>query len=1157
MSRRRQRSFRTEAQSLNIPAKANRVLNVILGALVLIILRIWHLSVIQYDSKVEEARRPQRRVIVEPAKRGTIRDRYNIPLAINKVQYNAAILYSQLRQIPSFLWKKGENGKRYKVFKRREYISQLSQLLADELNLDPERVEDLIYSKGSFYLQIPFVIKEDITEQEYYRLKMLEKDWIGIHVQRLPKRYYPQGKTGSDIIGYMGAINRQEYDAIIQEMASLDAYLQETENGEESSLPEGFKSSEQVRIRLKDLEERAYTINDYVGKAGIEGRFERDLRGFHGKKSYYSDARGNFLRELPGTREPLSGQRLLLTISSELQEYAERLLIQNEKVREAKVSVTDPAQQIKQSHKQPWIKGGAIVAMDPQTGEVLALASHPRFDPNDFIISGNPEINKKKHSQIKRWFESEGYIAEIWNGKRMLERELYDNVNGEYYEDQLPLTWGNYLKIILPQENPAAAWLANSAKVEQTIEMQKTVNQLLEMSKQDDVYALFNVLYQGDEHTAFNHRQVAGTKERLESLLKEQDPVAASLKKKLDRYFAKIPQNYDKILALDLVRVAVRHDFFDDELLRKAGQQSLSAYRENTLAFIAVREVVHEMAKELYHELSFREWRKENEKAYLKQKRIEEKAANRAAKPYLDYFDQLEKEFFVKFWDQHGWGFLLAFLTGKAPNSIPEELALYYNHFFTWHGELVKGAHYEMEWHTAYHILNQTIHRLSLSQDLTIKYLKTFRSYHQLDRPLYGKYRHLRTTEGKQFEKNLAAAFYPVHGYGYGRSQAYRQSATQGSIFKLVTAYEALVQHLSKLPKGESSSLAQLNPLEIVDTFFRHGKQSYVGYTQDGKLIPRIYKGGRLPRSLSRSLGKLDLLKAIETSSNPYFSLLAGDIMESPEDLGKCARQFGYGSFTGIELSAEIPGKIPNDLSSNRTGLYATAIGQHTLVVTPLQTSVMLSAIANGGKVLKPKILLLKAGHKPQRGLDRIPSQPNFPYRDALSLVGIDFPLFTAALNNEEASLISSIPTEIKREVFMPAAIRKILLEGMHRVVIKTQGESLNALSKIYHEHPEAISDYIDLKDELLGKTSTSEAIENIDMDLTMGTNLYNHVWFGGIAFNKGECTKDKETFVFKDKYGTPELVVVVYLRFGGYGKEAAPIAAQIVKKWREIKNRN
>ena len=120
----------------------------------------------------------------------------------------------------------------------------------------------------------------------------------------------------------------------------------------------------------------------------------------------------------------------------------------------------------------------------------------------------------------------------------------------------------------------------------------------------------------------------------------------------------------------------------------------------------------------------------------------------------------------------------------------------------------------------------------------------------------------------------------------------------------------------------------------------------------------------------------------------------------------------------------------------------------------------------------------------------------------------------------------------------MPKQLQKLLMEGTRRVVVKTYHSSLLQLSKIYHDYPEAISDYIDLKEELLGKTSTSESMEQIDLDVVEGTNLYNHVWFGGISYDHEE----------------PEIVVVVYLRFGGYGKEAAPVAAQIVKKWREIK---
>ncbi|HEV8051995.1 MAG TPA: hypothetical protein VGP47_05830, partial [Parachlamydiaceae bacterium] len=334
----RRKANRRIDETLKIPSKANRILNVVLVAMLLIVLRIWHLTVVQYDEKLDESRKPQRRVVLEPAKRGTIRDRFNIPLAINKLQYNVAILYSQIKQVPTVVWETNGEGKRVKRFMRREYITALSKLLADELKMDEERIEDLIHAKAALYNQIPFVLKENIDEREYYRLKMLEKDWVGISVQRVPVRHYTKGKVASDIVGYMGAINRQEYEKILREMKSLESHILAVDSGEVVPLPEGVETTESGRRRLKDLQELAYSVNDSIGKAGVEGRFDSVLRGFRGKRSFYSDARGNFLRELPGTREPLSGKRVLLTISSELQEYAEQLLIENEKIRQPYLS---------------------------------------------------------------------------------------------------------------------------------------------------------------------------------------------------------------------------------------------------------------------------------------------------------------------------------------------------------------------------------------------------------------------------------------------------------------------------------------------------------------------------------------------------------------------------------------------------------------------------------------------------------------------------------------------------------------------------------------------------------------------------------------------------------------------------------------------------
>lgn len=1140
-------------ETLKIPAKANRILNVVLVGMILIVLRVWHLTVVQYNEKLDESRKPQRRVVLEAPKRGTIRDRFNIPLALNKLQYNVAILYSQIKQIPTITWDTDLEGKRIKRFMRREYISALSKLLGKELKIDPERIEDLIHAKAALYNQIPFVLKENIEEREYYRLKMLEKDWAGISVQRVPLRYYPKGKVASDIIGYMGAINRQEYEAVIRETKSLENYIQAIDSGEVAPLPEGIESTEMGRRRLKDLQELAYSIHDSIGKSGIEGRFDRVLRGFRGKKSYYSDARGNFLRELPGTREPLSGKRILLTISSELQEYAEEVLIENEKVRQPYLSRLTAVKKTIIADKYPWIKGGAIIVMDPNNGEILAMASHPRFDPNDFIPSGTQKESKIKRNNVLKWFESEAYVAEIWDRQRPLEREAISKASGIYMEER-PLTWPNYLNLILVKKGGLRDTVLTQGTVKDAVIVQRNVKELLNLIPSKDIYQLFNHLYASEGHYWHGKKASFAESEEFENILAEKSEEIRRHKQALDEYFDRVYHTYDKVLMLDLLRVAVHEERVNDRLLAEVGNQSLADYKEVCGAIVKIQDVVKNMMRDLYHETDFKEWRKNHEKSFLKQKREEEKQLHRYAKPYIDYLDALEMEMFQSFWQEHRLLFLMAFLRDPPyEEKDGDQLNVYFDHLRSWQREIGKGAHQQIEWYRDYKTLKRSIQYLS--PELAIQYLQSLRSFNDLDRPLLGKYRHLRKgLDGVQLEKHLAAAFYPKYGYGYGRSHAFRQATTQGSIFKLVTAYEALVQRYNTL-EGSIKTFDLLNPLNIEDRIIKNGKNIFVGFHADGAPITRHYKGGRMPRSLSSKIGDIDVLKALERSSNPYFALLAGDLLNSPNDLARAACQFSFGSKTGIDLPGEIAGNIPDDLDTNRTGVHSFSIGQHTLVVTPLQTSVMLSSLVNGGKILKPKIVEMLVGKEPIRGQELIAGNDHFPYQESLSLVGIDFPLFSASDAEQQKSLIKRMPSQVIREIFLPAEIQRILVEGMRLVVERTQGESLSSLTRLYRNAPSAIKDYVDLKSEFVGKTSTAESVENMDLELEEGTNIYTHVWFGGIAYDKDILPSDhRHQFLFRDSFGNPELVVVVYLRYGGYGKEAAPVAAQIVKKWKEIK---
>ena len=177
-------------------------------------------------------------------------------------------------------------------------------------------------------------------------------------------------------------------------------------------------------------------------------------------------------------------------------------------------------------------------------------------------------------------------------------------------------------------------------------------------------------------------------------------------------------------------------------------------------------------------------------------------------------------------------------------------MACYLEAFHTWHRDIELGIETPLAWKQEYESLQAAAAVLPACR--AIEYFKTMRPFDELTRPLLGRYRYLRQGAPAQ-EKHLAAAFYPAYGFGCGRSHAYRQAAIQGSLFKLVTAYEAMVQRFLKMGK-KIDSPQDLNPLIIVDDVYKIGDVQYVGYTEDGKPIPQLYKGGRLPEALPTSI---------------------------------------------------------------------------------------------------------------------------------------------------------------------------------------------------------------------------------------------------------------------------------------------------------------
>ena len=163
----------------------------------------------------------------------------------------------------------------------------------------------------------PVYIKKVLTRDELARIETNIFHMPGVIIEVKPKRHYIYGPFASHLIGYLGEIDKGQLNK------------------------EGYKRNK---------------IGDFVGKFGVEKKWQRYLNGVRGGQQIEVDASGRRLRVLyQKAAEP--GFNVYLTIDKDLQMLAEHSLES---------------------------RAGAIVAMNPMTGEVLTMASRPSFNSNDF-----------------------------------------------------------------------------------------------------------------------------------------------------------------------------------------------------------------------------------------------------------------------------------------------------------------------------------------------------------------------------------------------------------------------------------------------------------------------------------------------------------------------------------------------------------------------------------------------------------------------------------------------------------------------------------------------------------------------------------------------------------------------------------------------------
>jgi penicillin-binding protein 2 len=167
-------------------------------------------------------------------------------------------------------------------------------------------------------------IRSKLSDEEVARFTAQRFRFPGVEVKARLFRQYPLGETGSHLLGYIGRINQAE------------------------------------KLKMEDWPDEQlanYKGTEYIGKLGVEQSYEAELHGITGFERVETSAGGRALRRLE-SHAPTPGNTLVLSVDIRLQALVEQMF---------------------------GDRRGALVAIDPRSGEVLAFVSKPTFDPNLFV----------------------------------------------------------------------------------------------------------------------------------------------------------------------------------------------------------------------------------------------------------------------------------------------------------------------------------------------------------------------------------------------------------------------------------------------------------------------------------------------------------------------------------------------------------------------------------------------------------------------------------------------------------------------------------------------------------------------------------------------------------------------------------------------------
>ncbi len=296
---------------------------------VLFVGRLFILQLLQGSNWTVQSNDNRTKTISSSPARGIIYDRNGIILARNVASYNIDVT-------PAYL--PDDDGDIQNIYRQLSLLTgvPVSQGTVDDAKLlkpctpGPGIVQwvDLGASNAPYD---PVIIQCNVSEQVAMTVREHQSQWPGVSVDIQPVRDYPTGSLTANIIGFLGPIP-----------ASLEQLYRQ----------KGFLPG-----------------RDKVGYSGVELSMDETLIGTPGKRVVEVDVAGQVLRNLEPPVAPTPGENIVLTIDTRLQQAAQAALDTN-------------IDSWNQYFGKIRISSGAVIAMNPKTGEILAMAQYPTYENN-------------------------------------------------------------------------------------------------------------------------------------------------------------------------------------------------------------------------------------------------------------------------------------------------------------------------------------------------------------------------------------------------------------------------------------------------------------------------------------------------------------------------------------------------------------------------------------------------------------------------------------------------------------------------------------------------------------------------------------------------------------------------------------------------------